>query len=60
MSPRVSRRDGIRADIDDLFASARAVGEVLEEVAGLGVRPLTQSAIGPCSATSALVDGSGL
>lgn len=30
----------IRAEIDDLFASERELGEVLEEVARLGVRLL--------------------
>lgn len=45
MSPRVSPLERIRADIDDLFASDRDLGEVLEEVARLGVRLLMQSAI---------------
>ena len=45
MSTRVSPIERIRADIDDLFASGRDLGEVLEEVARLGVRLLMQSAI---------------
>jgi putative transposase len=35
----------IRADIDELFGSDRELGEVLEEVARLGVRLLMQTAI---------------
>jgi hypothetical protein len=34
----------VRAKIDELFGSDRELGEVLEEVARLGVRLLTQSA----------------
>ena len=34
-----------RAEIDDLFGSERELGDVLEEVARLGVRLLTQTAI---------------
>ncbi len=45
MSNRVSPVERIRADIDDLFASDRDLGEVLEEVARLGVRLLMQTAI---------------
>lgn len=45
MSTRVSPVERIRADIDDLFASDRDLGEVLEEVARLGVRLLMQTAI---------------
>ncbi len=40
MSTRVSPIEGIRAGIDDLFGSERELGEVLEEVARLGVRLL--------------------
>ena len=45
MSTRVSPVERVRADIDDLFASDRDLGEVLEEVARLGVRLLMQTAI---------------
>jgi transposase-like protein len=45
VSTRVSPLGRIRADIDDLFASDRDLGEVLEEVARLGVRLLMQTAI---------------
>ncbi len=45
MSTRVSPLERIRADIDDLFASERDLGDVLEEVARLGVRLLMQTAI---------------
>jgi len=45
VSTRVSPIERIRADIDDLFASERDLGEVLEEVARLGVRLLMQTAI---------------
>ena len=45
MSTRVSPLERVRADIDDLFASERDLGEVLEEVARLGVRLLMQTAI---------------
>ena len=45
MSTRVSPLERIRADIDDLFASERDLGEVLEEVARVGVRLLFQTAI---------------
>ena len=45
MSTRVSPVERIRADIHDLFASDRDLGEVLEQVARLGVRLLMQTAI---------------
>ncbi len=45
MSTRVSPVERIRADIDELFASERDLGEVLEEVARMGVRLLMQTAI---------------
>ena len=45
MSTRVSPIERIRAEIDDLFGSDRELGEVLEEVARLGVRLLMQTAI---------------
>ncbi len=45
MSKRVSPIESVRADIDQLFASERELGEVLEEVARLGVRLLMQSAL---------------
>jgi transposase-like protein len=45
VSTRVSPVERIRADIDDLFASDCDLGEVLEEVARLGVRLLMQTAI---------------
>ena len=45
MSTRVSPIECIRAQIDDLFGSERELGEVLEEVARLGVRLLMQTAI---------------
>ena len=45
MSIRVSPIERIRAEIDDLFGSERELGEVLEEVARLGVRLLMQTAI---------------
>ncbi len=45
MSTRVSPVERVRADIDDMFASDRDLGEVLEEVARLGVRLLMQTAI---------------
>jgi len=40
VSTRVSPIERIRAEIDDLFGSERELGEVLEEVARLGVRLL--------------------
>jgi putative transposase len=45
VSTRVSPLERIRADIDDLFASERDLGDVLEEVARLGVRLLMQTTI---------------
>jgi transposase-like protein len=45
VSTRVSPVERVRADIDDLFASDRDLGEVLEEVARLGVRLLMQTAM---------------
>ena len=45
MSKRVSPIERVRADIDQLFASDRELGEVLEEVAHLGVRLLMQTAL---------------
>ena len=45
MSVRVSPIERVRADIDELFASDRDLGEVLEEVARLGVRLLMQAAV---------------
>ena len=45
MSKRVSPIERVRADIDQLFASERELGEVLEEVAHLGVRLLLQTAL---------------
>ena len=45
MSTRVSPVERVRADIDTLFASERELGDVLEEVARLGVRLLLQTAI---------------
>ena len=45
MSTRVSPIERIRAAIDDLFGSERELGDVLEEVARLGVRLLMQTAV---------------
>ncbi len=45
MTKRVSPIERVRADIDQLFASDRELGEVLEEVAHLGVRLLMQAAL---------------
>jgi putative transposase len=45
VSKRVSPIERVRADIDQLFASERELGEVLEEVARLGVRLLMQTAL---------------
>jgi len=45
VSKRVSPIERVRADIDQLFASERELGEVLEEVAHLGVRLLMQTAL---------------
>lgn len=45
MSERVSPLERVRAEIDDCFSSDRDLGDVLEEVARLGVRLLMQTAI---------------
>ena len=45
MSTRVSPLERIRADIDDLFTSDRDLGDVLEQVACLGVRLLFQTVL---------------
>jgi putative transposase len=45
MSQRVSPIEAVRAEIDEVFGSGRDLGEVLEEVARLGVRLLFQTAI---------------
>lgn len=45
MSPRVSPTERIRAEIDELFSSDRELGDVLEDVARLGVRLLMQTAL---------------
>jgi transposase-like protein len=45
VSTRVSPLERVRADIDELFASDRDFGDVLEDVAKLGVRLLMQTAI---------------
>jgi transposase-like protein len=45
VSTRVSPIERIRADIDQLFASDRDLGDVLEDVARLGVRLLMQTAL---------------
>jgi len=45
VSIRVSPTERIRADIDQLFASDRDLGDVLEDVASLGVRLLMQAAL---------------
>jgi hypothetical protein len=45
VSKRVSPIERVRADADELFASDRELGEVLEDVARLGVRLLMQSAL---------------
>lgn len=42
---RVSPTDRIRSQIDELFASDRELGAILEEVARLGVRLLMQAAL---------------
>jgi len=42
---RVSPTDRIRSAIDELFASNRELGAILEEVARLGVRLLMQAAL---------------
>ena len=45
MSRRVSPTERIHAQIDELFASERELGDVLEEVAQLGMRLLMQTAL---------------
>lgn len=45
MSTRVSPVERVRAEIDELFGSEQPLGEVMEQVARLGVRLLMQVAI---------------
>jgi putative transposase len=45
VTARVSPTDRIRAEIDELFAQDRDLGEVLEDVARLGARLLLQTAL---------------
>jgi len=45
VTARVSPTEGIRADIDELFATEGDLGETLEQVARLGARLLLQSAL---------------
>ncbi len=45
MSTRVSPTERVRAEIDELFASEKDLGDVLEDVARLGVRLLMQAAL---------------
>jgi len=45
VSTRVPPAERIRAEIDELFSSERALGEILEEVARLGARLLMQTAL---------------
>lgn len=45
MSTRVTPTERVRAEIDALFGSERELGEVMEEVARLGVRLLMQAAL---------------
>lgn len=45
MSTRVSPTERIGAAIDELFASDQDLGDVLEDVARLGVRLLMQTAL---------------
>jgi transposase-like protein len=45
VSTRVSPTERVRAQIDELFSSERDLGDVLEDVARLGVRLLMQSAL---------------
>jgi putative transposase len=45
VSTRVSPLERVRAEIDECFSSDRDLGDVLEEVARLGVRLLMQTAI---------------
>jgi hypothetical protein len=46
VSTRVSATERVRAVIDELFASEKDLGDVLEDVARLGVRLPMQAAIG--------------
>src|SRR6266699_976130 len=45
VSVRVSPTEKIRAEIDALFDGQRELGEVIEDVARLGARPIIQSAL---------------
>ena len=45
MAQRLSPTVRIRAQIDELFASDRDLGEILEDVARLGARLLLQTAL---------------
>jgi transposase-like protein len=45
VTARVSPTERIRAEIDQLFAADRDLGEVLEDVARLGARLLLQAAL---------------
>lgn len=45
MSTRVSPAERVRAEIDALFAAERPLGEIMEQVARLGVRLLMQAAL---------------
>jgi len=45
VTTRVSPTERVRAQIDELFASDRDLGDVLEDVARLGVRLLMQTAL---------------
>ena len=45
MRVRVSPAEMVRGQIDELFASGRPVGEVIEEVARLGAQLLLQMAL---------------
>jgi putative transposase len=43
--PRLSATEGIRAQIDELFAPQQDLGQVLEQVARLSVRLVMQAAL---------------
>ena len=45
MSTRVSSAERIRAQIHELFSSEHELGQIMEEVARLGVRLLMQTAL---------------
>jgi len=45
VSTRVSPTERVRAEIDELFASDQDLGDILEEVARLGVRLIMQTAL---------------